>query len=278
MKKRFAAITIMLFLETISWGQGTKDSLDTWKSRVELDIMQEILNTTLKSFAQNLQKESPRLQFSNLNSFYLAGQGAVFIIPTAGFRVFGFGSYPFIAEPELAELNRESIELSREAAALAARLYSGTGSGTGAAVAPVPPTPPEPPAPPAKDDKSQSSGKTSQPNSSRQQEQQELFRKHLDNAQERAKKIREGAEANRQKFLESLSELKSHLIEALATYGDSLSMVKPDEYVNLVLLTDTSDQRTRSDVISARKSWITDYKAGKLNLESFKQKVIQYTE
>ena len=29
-----------------------------------------------------------------------------------------------------------------------------------------------------------------------------------------------------------------------------------------------------ADIISARKSWITDYKAGKLSLESFKQKVI----
>ncbi len=77
---------MLLFLGTISWGQGTKESLDVWKSRVELDIMQEILNTTLKSFTQNLQKESLNLQFANLSSFYLAGQGAVFVIPTSGLR------------------------------------------------------------------------------------------------------------------------------------------------------------------------------------------------
>jgi hypothetical protein len=31
-------------------------------------------------------------------------------------------------------------------------------------------------------------------------------------------------------------------------------------------------------VVSAQKSWITDYKAGKLTLDAFKQKVLQYSE
>ncbi len=182
----------------------------------------------------------------------------------------------------MSDLNRQTIELSREAAALAARagVFAGAGtstgsgaSGAGTAAAPAPPAPPEPPAPPAKAEKSQSSEKPAQPNLTQQYEQ---TRKEF---QEKIKKAREEAEANHQKFLQSLSEIKGQLIEALATYGDSLTMVKPDEYVNLVLVTDRYDnQQTRSDVISARKSWITDYKAGKLNLESFKQKVIQYTE
>lgn len=277
MKRHFVGILMLLSLGTISWGQGTKEPSDVWKSRVELDIMQEILNTTLKSFTQNLQKESLNLQFSNLSSFYLAGQGAVFVIPTFGLRTSPFGNYPIVVGPEYMSDLRQTMELSREAAALAARAGvfagAGTSTGSGTAAAPAPPAPPEPPAPPAKADKSQSMEKPAQPDSAQQLER---MRKEF---QEMIKKAREEAEANHQKFLQSLSEIKGQLIEALAIYGDSLTMVKPDEYVNLVLVTDRYDnQQTRSDVISARKSWITDYKAGKLNLESFKQKVIQYTE
>ena len=287
MKKHFVGILMLLSLGTISWGQGTKEPADVWKSRVELDIMQEILNTTLKSYTQNLQKESLNLQFANLSSFYLQGQGAVFVIPTFGLRVSSVGgSHPLALGPEFSErmsdLNRQTMELSREAAALAARagVFAGAGtstgsgaSGAGTAATPAPPAPPEPPVPPAKVDKSQSMGKPAQPDLAQQQER---MRKEF---QEKIKKTVEETEANRQKFLKNFSEIKGQLIEALATYGDSLTMVKPDEYVNLVLVTDRFDnQQTRSDVISARKSWITDYKAGKLNLESFKQKVIQYTE
>ncbi|HTY63879.1 MAG TPA: hypothetical protein VMG30_16650, partial [Acidobacteriota bacterium] len=86
-----------------------------------------------------------------------------------------------------------------------------------------------------------------------------------------------------EKFLESLKEIRVYLIEALANYGDSLTQVKPGEYVNLILYTDafdsdTSKMKTRHDIISAQKSWITDYKAGRITLDNFKQKVLQYTE
>ena len=42
--------------------------------------------------------------------------------------------------------------------------------------------------------------------------------------------------------------------------------------------TDSGRMKTRHDIISAQKSWITDYKAGRISLENFKQKVLQYTE
>ena len=97
------------------------------------------------------------------------------------------------------------------------------------------------------------------------------------------KKNREEAAANQAKFLESLKEIQVFLMEALANYGDSLTTVKPGEYINLILYTDNLDRgfdrmKTRHDVISAQKSWITDYKAGRISLENFKQKVLQYTE
>jgi hypothetical protein len=107
----------------------------------------------------------------------------------------------------------------------------------------------------------------------------------MEEYQAASKKSREESAANQQKLLDSLKELHVPLIEALANYGDSLTQVKPGEYVNLILDTeDTLDimdygpAKTRHDVISAQKSWITDYKAGRISLENFKQKVLQYTE
>ena len=103
--------------------------------------------------------------------------------------------------------------------------------------------------------------------------------KKVEGVQARIKKSQEEAEASREKFLESLKEIRTPLIEALANYGDSLTTVKPGEYINFVLMTDSLGRtKTRHDIISSQKSWITDYKAGRLTLENFKQKVLQYTE
>ena len=97
------------------------------------------------------------------------------------------------------------------------------------------------------------------------------------------KKSREEEAAKQEKFIESLSQIRVYLIEALANYGDSLTQVKSGEYINLVLYSDSYDtvtnrMKTRHDIISAQKSWITDYKAGRINLDTFKQKVLQYIE
>ena len=78
-------------------------------------------------------------------------------------------------------------------------------------------------------------------------------------------------------------DFRESLVDTLAKYGDSLSVVKPDEYINLVLQASPaySIQMSRtgaargSEVISVRKSWITDYKAGKMTLEEFRGKVLQ---
>ena len=93
-------------------------------------------------------------------------------------------------------------------------------------------------------------------------------------------KNREEEQKRREKLLQSLADIKIQLIETLANYGDSLTTVKSDERINLVLTTDGFEgrQKKRFDTISAQKSWITDYKAGRLSLEDFKQKVLQYTQ
>jgi hypothetical protein len=290
MKKTLVGILVLIALSAFSWSQGTRESFDVKKSREELEIMRGILNTTLSFAAKNMQKAAARWGFNSLSSFYLAGQGAVFVIPTSGFRGsgndFSFNmdenfSDQMEALNERMEALRERLEQNNVSVNVAVgHLYPGDADDDADLAAPAPPAPPAapaPPAPPAKPEKPQKPEKGTKAASAA--DRQEQLRKELATVQERAKKTREAAEANRQKFLQNLGEVKNYLVQTLANYGDSMTTVKPDEYINLVLTTDGFDsQRTRSDVISARKSWITDYKAGRLTLEAFKQKVVQYNE
>jgi hypothetical protein len=146
--------------------------------------------------------------------------------------------------------------------------------------APAPPAPavaPDPPAaPPSRQQKDASEGATAR---------EKRLQKRLAELQERAKSRSEEEEARQTKFRESLSQLKGFLIEAIAKHGDSLTVVKPGEYVNLVIVDegnrwfgfgDDSGDRTQREILSVQKSTITDYKTGKLSLEAFKQKVLNY--
>lgn len=116
-------------------------------------------------------------------------------------------------------------------------------------------------------------------------EKREELRKRLAEAQEKVKKRQEQLELGQAKFREQLAEVKLYLIEALANHGDSLSVVKPNEYVNLILTEDGGEPffpgfgeaRDRREVISVQKSAIIDYKAGRLSLDGLKQKVLDYS-
>jgi len=85
--------------------------------------------------------------------------------------------------------------------------------------------------------------------------------------------------AHQQAFLQVLNGVREPLVDTLAQYGDSMYGVNPDEYINLVFqvspLASLNASGRGSEVISVRKSWITDYKAGKMTLEEFRKKVLQ---
>ncbi len=298
MKKYVAFALIFLCLGAFSWAQGTKTTLfDVVKSQQELEIMKQILSTTLSFVGQNIQRQAGTKQvstpfgtigvrdtyrFSNMNAFYLYGQGAVFVIPTSNFRYGNLTGFSEASSRDMAAAERDIAALSREmsnqARALQGGIVGGMSGGTGTGVATPPPPPPPPPAAQAKP-----------PAPAKAQMSQEELRKKVAEAQERVKKVREETEANRAKFLESLGEVKSFLIEALANHGDSLTTVKANEYITLVLMLDdfggmnwsvgdATPSGARQEVISVQKSWITDYKAGRLTLDAFKQKAIQYSE
>jgi hypothetical protein len=303
MKKHLAGFLIIACLGTFSWAQGNKaDLFDTTKSAQELEIMKGILGTTLSFVAQNLQKQEASKasaktvatpfgpvygtavswRTANINAFYLFGQGAVFVMPASSFRLSGYrissrydaANLEFFYEAqekasEVAALEREVRAQAREAARQSAAATSGVAGAT-----PVPPAAAKPAASPA-------------PPVPPVQLKEEELRKKVAEAQEKVKKTREEIEANNAKFLAALEQIKVHLIEAIANHADSLTTVKPNEYITLVIMTDDlessafrseSGPRSNQQIISVQKSLITDYKAGRLTLDGFKQKILQYSE
>jgi hypothetical protein len=297
MKKQFIGFLILTCLGAFSWAQGTKDLFDTRKSQEELEIMKGILGTTMSFVSQNLQRQADSAattksgQFiyswrgSNINAFYLYGQGAVFMIPSSSIRMSGFlsGDRFALAGANIdnlsAELARAAAEMDRAAVVVggvqggvsggvAGGVQGGVGSGA-ATAAPRAVQTPKPPAPPA------------------QAQNPEELRKKLAEQVERSKKSREDMLANREKLMKTLGEMKGYLIETLANYGDSLTTVKPSEFINVVLSADDSDffaiansdiSPIHRQIISVQKSWITDYKAGRLSMDAFKQKALQYNQ
>jgi hypothetical protein len=342
MSKHAAALLLILGLGSLSWSaaqSARSDLFDVKKSRQELEIMKGILNATLGFAASEIQggdKSADAFQGglfhsfgggSNINAFYLYGQGATFIIPISGFRfatktrtvmpwlVGGkiaaareedMGDSLVSLQEEMDALNFEMMlkndemavaagemaqavhELAREAAeypALAGGVVGGVGTGVGVGVgtgngrstlvvqsAPTPPPQagqpaPAPPARPAKP-----------------QADREEMRKKLEDAQKKITETRKEMEARRQKLIESLTQASGYLVEALANHGDSLTHVRPNEYINIIITTDgdymvfaqNSETRSQRQVLSVQKSNITDYKAGRINLDAFKQKVLQY--
>ena len=274
--------------------------------------MRGILSTTLGFVMKELRgKDSsppePKEEFfytswrsSNVSAFYLYGQGAIFIIPASSFRnVFS----PFDKEGRLWDAQEYEIarEHEIEAAALAAEadvhvlaelkeaggvvggvlggVVGGVPGGVEGGIpggvkagtrvqAPVAPQPP--PAPSA-----------AAPTAPKPARSQDEIRKKLFKAQEEVKQRRDQAEAKRAKFLDQLAEIKVYLVEALANHGDSLTHVKPNEYITILITSDEGDMfkdstRSHREVLSVQKSAVMDYKAGKLTLDAFKQKVLNY--
>jgi hypothetical protein len=304
---------VCVILWSLNSFQGAQvQPFDLRKCQQELEIMKGILRTTLGFASQELaaglkndkvetKAAAKRFTFGrpgdfSIGAFYLAGQGAVFTIPTSSVRDmlrarqgnegFAFAS----ADIKDRGLNREWMEqqLASQLNELKAQLTDNFGfegvAGSLAAV-PEPPSPPVPPAPAVSPVAPAPAPIPPQakdvPEAATAREKQ--LRRKLAELQDRVKQRGEEDEARQAKFRESLSQLKVFLMEAMANHGDSLTVVKPSEYVNLVIVDegnhwfgDDSGDRAQREILSVQKSVITDYKTGKLSLEAFKQKVSNY--
>jgi hypothetical protein len=281
MKRYFISTALIFCLGVLCLAD--EPTFNVEKSRQELEIMKGILETSLAfslSDEETVKSTFRVTNVSNIDAFYLSGQGAVFMIPTSSF----YRSGGLIIMPEFSEqmstLNEkvriltQNLALQSEQLASKAQEWnqtksgigpgkgagvgSGVGSGQGSIAAPSPPSVPQPPSVPAP----------------------------IVVQVPQASEQKEKAEARKAEYQKNLEKAKRQLIETLANYGDSLTTVQSGEYINVILTANNytigvystaSGHQATHEVISARKSWITDYKTGRLSLEGFKQKVLQYS-
>jgi hypothetical protein len=323
MSKLHFCLILAVSLVLLWWNAapGSQSQLfDSKRSQQELEIMKGILRTTLDFAAKELvgsgsDDKKTRFEFGgfqNISAFYLYGQGAVFAIPTSSLRhslnvhLEGLkaldlggehGSIAALAGPQKInidpldleimvqeEMERAQEEVERAREEVERLQESGQeANAPNVAVAPVPAAPAEPQAPPAPAAPPAKPKPPRAPKAGLSPEKREQLRKRLAEAQEKVKQRQEELERSRAKLREQLAEIKVYLIEALANHGDTLSVVKPNEYINLVMMGDSGEfflsgePGSRREIISVQKSVITDYKAGRINLEAFKQKVLDYS-
>jgi len=281
MKRKAIAVTMMLALGAVS--AGLAQGPDLKKTRQELEIMKGILETTIGFVLRDIRQREAGAKASaqslgrlyggsDIDAFYLQGQGAVFVISTSGLRLRFVEKMPeALALVDEARLETEAayragLEAYQQALRAAEQARAQLAQGA------RPPAPPEPPAPPKPPEAAPG---------------QEELRKKLYEAQEKVKQRQEELKASQKKIQEYLEEISAHLIEALANHGDSMTTLRPGEYVDLVITGGDmlglaryapADEDTAAyRIIAVQKSVIADYKAGRLTLEAFKQKVLRYT-
>ena len=279
MMKRYILSTALIFcIGVLCLAQAAEPPFNVEKSRQELEIMKGIIEKSLVFSPSDEANEKRAFRIRDINAFYLRGQGAVFIITIPSYRL-GDQKSPDVLlrmdelrkQGELLsqQMNLRSKEIEKKTASLAREFEQNRSQNKDSSkLPPPPPTPPAPPAPPAV---------PTQPPVPEWRTPERF--KGL------GAQLKKGM-ADMHRWWEKLRRTaKSQLIEMLVNHGDSLSVVGPGEYVNLVLVfgepTGIFDpilgMNVIREVITVRKSWITDYKAGKLSLEDFKQKVVEYS-
>ena len=110
------------------------------------------------------------------------------------------------------------------------------------------------------------------------------LRTSLADAQKSLQQWRYHVQVQKQDVEKQVALMKPALIEALAKHGDSLTIVKPEEYISLIISSErwgnflSEEGEDGREVISVKKSVITDYKAGRITLDEFKKKVLIYVQ
>jgi len=280
MKRRIvlSAIVVLLVLTFVAVKPfAQQPALDKQKSRQELETMKGILKTSI-SYALKRTETKPRTTgepavvgfgkgdwgIGGIDAFYLQGQGAVFVIPLSAFRLHGhmdlgtgFEFTDLLGVEETALFQAEIAKgLSEGMAEAAEELKAQTESGT--AKAQVKPKP---------------------------QPKIEIDKEKLEKMQQKIQQNRAEAKKRHEELLARVEKMKGSLKETLANYGDSLTIVKPDEFVTVVISGGSNfkmwDEAGEEDevchVVSVKKSLVTDLKAGKISREEFERRVTDYS-
>ncbi len=304
MEKKYMAILLTLWIGLLSFvgiNKAQGNLFDIKKTREEVEIMKGILESTLKIAFRGAQPGGEETPFwggpsPHISGGYLYGQGAVFTLSAP--------SSFLAAMPKLAML--APMPPKPPTVSPVPKI-----SGRSADKAPSAPSAPEAPhdplvvGPDGDSDlidvdqvtkQAMADAEKAMKQVGKTMKQQELFqnkwkekyekdlRTSLAAAQKSLQEWRSQVQVQKQDVEKQVALMKPALIEALAKHGDSLTIVKPEEYISLILASErwggffTEEGEDGREVISVKKSVITDYKAGRITLDEFKKKVLVYVQ
>lgn len=252
---------------------------DKEKSRQELETMKGILRTSL-SYALKRMDTKPASTgepavigfgkgewgFGGIEAFYLQGQGAVFVIPMSALRggghmIYGegfeFGDVMGLEEAVIAQAALGKAMTEDMARAIEEQKESA-----------------QTPKPAEGKDKDQPTV----------QKKMEQNKARIEKMQQKLEQRRAEAKKQQELLLSRVQGLKGGLKDALANFGDSLTIVKPEEWVTVVIsgggggfkMWESGDQDESCHVIAVKKSMVTDLKAGKISREEFDRRLTDY--
>jgi len=281
MRRRIILIMLALFVTlcfTIVKPVADQPVVDSQKSRQELETMEGILSTTLGYAVKRLETNPPaegdrafrfhRMDGGEVSGYYVYGQGAVFMIPISALQREQDRDFAF-AMPEIGDLVGSAVDVGLAAASAGLEAAAGA----------------EPQI--ANADKTKETAERAQ---QRAQDRQKSLTQNLEKQkakmqqfQEQAKKRRAEMEERRKELISRLGQVKVDLKDALARYGDSLSIVKPEESVTIILSDERNfrwgdgESNSICHVLTVKKSLVTDLKAGKITREEFDRRVVDYS-
>ena len=287
---------------------------DAKMTNQELEVMRSIIQTTSGFVSQELNKQNklsgPKipsrllLEESSITSLYLTGQGAVFLIDCPenalgtiykvneasvsaykdAYRV--MEAYADLKEEakaaakealklkeetksELRQVQEDRAALLMEKKMIEEKMKKEKTGSPAVAKPPAPPSPPAPPQPPPVPPLEEAKAALT------------VVERDIRKSMEERLELRQ---ARMQEWVKQLSE---RLRDVLVKHGDSLTVVKPSEYITFVLngggnrmgfLRDLEGQASASHhILTIQKGQILEYKKGTLSLEELKAKIIEYT-
>lgn len=312
MNKKQVAVLLTLWFGLVAWvgiNKAQVSLFDSKKTHDEIEVMKGIIQTSLKNAFRDNSKSSewddhfgggPR---PNISGYYLYGQGVVFELSVSSVSL---ANFPKVVKPVVA------IKPPKPPKPPVAPKTSGS-TVPAPEAPPPPPVPPPPPADLADLDRISGEaavagmkaaeqvmtskemaevmkqvGETMKEQGLLQKEFSEKYqndlRRSLEESQKSLQEWRTQSHMQRQNMEKQREAMKPVLIEVLARYGDSMSFVKPEEYITLILSSDrwgdwgSDEEETRlgREAISVKKSTIMDYKLGKISIDDFKKRVLIY--
>lgn len=283
-------LTIFFILGGVISGQPDIDQVQGEK---ELAVMKSVISTSLSLAKKSLKEEDSsdrRLgryrMFTTdfdadvIEGYYLHGQGVVFTIPYPCLS----GRFPGNWENEIdirldeimeeklvdSEFIEQEVELLLNEVELQRQEL-----GLPHAVPPPPPPPGAPKAPvspePAPDPAAEMEAAEAAKN----------FEKQVSKIKVRLREVKEQTAEQKEKTAKEREAIKKELIDVVAVHGSSLTQVKENEFINLILRdnceafnwNDSEDSRT---VLSVKKSDLSAYRSGQITKEQLKSRFIEY--